>query len=119
MHQDRWAQFRPFRYDSGISRFNRGKVLEKELSPHVLEIFALCERSKQETASYFDITRPDGTIDPCGMVKGWAINNAARQLSSMGFPNFCVAADRDNPKNSASAMPLPSSGRFAKEEAHS
>jgi FAD:protein FMN transferase len=89
------AQFSPFRYDSEISRLNRGEVLEKELSPRVQEIFALCEQTKQETAGYFDITRPDGTIDPCGMVKGWAINNAARQLSTMGFPNFCVAAGGD------------------------
>jgi FAD:protein FMN transferase len=89
------AQFSPFKPDSEISRFNRGEVPEKALSTRVQEIFALCERTKQETAGYFDIARPDGTIDPCGMVKGWAINNAARQLAAMGFANFCVQAGGD------------------------
>lgn len=89
------AQFSPFKHDSEISRFNRGEILEKELTLRVREIFALSKKTKQETAGYFDITRPDGTIDPCGMVKGWAINNAAQQLAAMGFPNFCVSAGGD------------------------
>src|SRR5689334_11608335 len=62
------AQFSPFKPDSEISRFNRGKIIEKDLSPRLREIFALCEKTKHETGGYFDISRPDGTIDPCGMV---------------------------------------------------
>ncbi len=89
------AQFSPFKPDSEISRFNRGEVPERELTPRVQEIFALCERTRRETAGYFDIARPDGTIDPCGMVKGWAINNAACQLAAMGFADFCVQAGGD------------------------
>jgi FAD:protein FMN transferase len=89
------AQFSPFKYDSEISRFNRREILEQELSARVQEIFALCKKTKQETAGYFDMTRPDGTIDPCGMVKGWAINQAARQLAATGISNFCVSAGGD------------------------
>lgn len=89
------AQFSPFKYDSEISRFNRGEILRIDLSPRVREIFALSEKTKQQTAGYFDIARPDGTIDPCGMVKGWVINNAARQLAAMGFSDFCVQAGGD------------------------
>ena len=55
------------------------------------EILTLCEKTRRETGGYFDVNRPDGTMDPCGVVKGWAIRNAARQLSDMGFSNFCVA----------------------------
>jgi FAD:protein FMN transferase len=89
------AQFSPFKQDSEISRFNRGEIEDKDISPRLREIFALCERTKRETGGYFDIARPDGTIDPCGMVKGWAIKNAATQLSGMGFLNFCVEAGGD------------------------
>jgi thiamine biosynthesis lipoprotein len=89
------AQFSPFKDDSEISRFNRGEIAEKEFTPRMREIVALCEKTKQETGGYFDIGRPDGTIDPCGIVKGWAIKNAARQLVDMGFSNFCVAAGGD------------------------
>lgn len=89
------AQFSPFKDDSEISRFNRREITEQDLTPRMREIFALCEQTKQETGGYFDILRPDGTIDPCGMVKGWAIRNAARQLAEMGFANFSVAAGGD------------------------
>jgi len=89
------AQFSPFKNDSEISRLNRGEIAEKDLTPRAREIFALCEKTKRETGGYFDIFRPDGTIDPCGMVKGWAIKNAARQLADMGFSNFSVEAGGD------------------------
>lgn len=89
------AQFSPFKSDSEISRFNRGEIAEQDLTPRMREIFALCEQTRRETGGYFDITRPDGTIDPCGMVKGWAIKNAARQLIDMGFSNFTVEAGGD------------------------
>lgn len=89
------AQFSPFKYDSEISRLNRAEILENDLTPRAQEIFALCKKTKLETAGYFDVARPDGTVDPCGMVKGWAIKNAARQFAAMGFSNFCVAAGGD------------------------
>ena len=89
------AQFSPFKSDSEVSRFNRGEISEKDFTPRMREIVALCEMTKQETSGYFDIFRPDGAIDPCGMVKGWAIGNAARQLMDMGYSNFCVAAGGD------------------------
>jgi thiamine biosynthesis lipoprotein len=89
------AQFSPFKDGSEISRFNRGEITEKDFSPRMREIVALCERTKQETGGYFDISRPDGTIDPCGVVKGWAIKNAVQQLIDMGHSNFCVAAGGD------------------------
>ena len=37
-----------------------------------------CEETKQETDGYFDIKKPDGTYDPSGIVKGWAIWEAAQ-----------------------------------------
>ncbi len=89
------AQFSPFKTDSEISRFNRGEIAENACTTRMREIVALSEKTRQETGGYFDISRPDGTIDPCGMVKGWAIRNAARQLVDMGFFNFCVAAGGD------------------------
>jgi len=89
------ARFSPFKDDSEISRFNRSEIGEDDLTPATREIFALCEKTRQETQGYFDIRRPDGTIDPCGMVKGWAIRNAAHKLADMGFMNFCVEAGGD------------------------
>lgn len=89
------AQFSPFKDDSEVSRFNRGEIAGDALTPRMREILALCEKTRLETGGYFDIRRPDGTIDPCGVVKGWAIRGAALQLAGMGFANFCVAAGGD------------------------
>ena len=89
------AQFSPFKDDSEVSRFNRRDISERDFTPRMREIVALCEKARQETAGYFDIHRPDGAIDPCGMVKGWAIRNAARQIDDMGFSNYCVEAGGD------------------------
>jgi thiamine biosynthesis lipoprotein len=89
------AQFSPFKDDSEISRLNRGEITKDALTPRMREVFALCEKTKAETGGYFDIARPDGTLDPCGMVKGWAIQNAAALLLKMGFENFCVEAGGD------------------------
>ncbi len=89
------AQFSPFRDDSEVSRFNRREITERDFTPRMREVVALCETARQETHGYFNINRPDGAIDPCGMVKGWAIRNAARQLAQMGFSNFCVEAGGD------------------------
>jgi len=89
------AQFSPFKDDSEISRLNRGEISQGALTPRMREVFALCEKTKRETNGYFDIARPDGTLDPCGMVKGWAIRDAAALLLKMGFENFCVEAGGD------------------------
>jgi thiamine biosynthesis lipoprotein len=88
-------QFSPFKADSELSRFNRGEIAGPMFTPRMREIIALCEKTRRETDGYFDIARPDGTLDPCGMVKGWAIRNAVRQLLDMGYSNFCVAAGGD------------------------
>jgi FAD:protein FMN transferase len=89
------AQFSPFKDESEVSRFNRGEITETDLTSPLREVLALCEKTKRETGGYFDVVRPDGFLDPCGMVKGWSIKNAARQLIDMGFSNFCVAAGGD------------------------
>ena len=89
------AQFSPFKPESEVCRFNRGEIAEDDFTPRMREILAWCEKTKRETQGYFDISRPDGTIDPCGVVKGWAIKNAALLLDEMGFANFCVAAGGD------------------------
>ena len=87
------ARFSPFRDDSEISRLNRGAL--EEVSAELCEILSLAEETRQQTMGYFNITRPDGGRDPCGIVKGWAIRGAARRLKERGFANFFVDAGGD------------------------
>lgn len=88
-------RFSTYKKDSEIMRINRGEIIEKNYSAEMREILALAEETKKKTSGYFDIEKPDGTLDPSGVVKGWAIRNAADILQKKGFRNFFVDAGGD------------------------
>ncbi len=88
-------RFSTYKESSEISRINRGELNEAQWSHEMREVFELAQRTKVETVGYFDIKRPNGVIDPSGIVKGWAIKNVADLLSKMGFQNFFVDAGGD------------------------
>lgn len=88
-------QFSTYRADSEISDLNSGRLAFEGISPELREVLDLAELTRCETDGYFDIRRPDGTIDPSGIVKGWAIRNAARLLQSRGAKDFFVDAGGD------------------------
>ncbi len=88
-------QFSVYKRASEISKINRGEIAEKDYSSEMKEIFVLSEQTKKETNGYFDIKKPNGLIDPSGLVKGWAIYKAAQILWSAGFKNFFVDAGGD------------------------
>jgi thiamine biosynthesis lipoprotein len=58
-------------------------------------IFDLAEITKIKTGGYFDIMTPEGKYNPSGLVKGWAILNAAGQLLKKGYRDFYVEAGGD------------------------
>ena len=88
-------QFSTYKNDSEITRINRGEISADNYSKEMQEIFALAEKTKRETSGYFDIKKPDGTLDPSGVVKGWAIEKAAELLLEKGSENFYVDAGGD------------------------
>ncbi len=87
--------FSTYRPTSEISALNAGRLARKDMSEDMRTVFALSEETKLLTGGYFDIARPDGSCDPSGMVKGWAIRNAARIIAQKGFNNFYVDAGGD------------------------
>jgi thiamine biosynthesis lipoprotein len=93
------AAFSPYRPDSEVSRLARGELGLPDASVEVREVAARCERARQWTGGLFDATRPDRTWDPSGLVKGWAVERAARHLcgpdaQSAGL-DWCVNAGGD------------------------
>jgi len=88
------AQYSTYKDTSEISQINTG-LPRSQWSKEMQLVFGLCEQTKRETHGMFDIKRPDGMLDPSGLVKGWAINNAARQLKARGFRDFYVDAGGD------------------------
>lgn len=89
------ARFSTYKHSSEVSRFNRGEIGLEQLSLDFLEILSLAEEAHQRTQGYFDIRTPDGLSDPSGLVKGWAIWNAARLVKDMGYSDYWVEAGGD------------------------
>ncbi len=88
-------RFSPFRDDSEVAAINRGELPQGGYSEPMLDVLALAERTRTETCGFFDIRRPDGTVDPSGVVKGWAIRKAAAIVRAAGVCDFFVDAGGD------------------------
>jgi len=101
------TQFSTYKTDSEISRINRGEVTEEAYSPRMKEVLAIAEDTKKKTNGYFDVLTPSGSTDPSGLVKGWAIRNAAELLEKSGMTNFMidVAGDIATRGKNAEGMP--------------
>jgi len=74
-------RFSTYKDDSEISALNRADITHDGTSDEMKEIFEIGAQTKRETDGYFDMRRHDGLIDPSGVVKGWAIHNAAALLA--------------------------------------
>lgn len=88
-------QFSTYKDNSEIMRINRGEISEPDWSDGMREVFAIADKMKLETDGYFDIRTPDGSVDPSGVVKGWAIYHAARRLADLGHQHFYIDAGGD------------------------
>ena len=86
--------FSIYKESSEISKINRGELGEEGFSDDMKTILALSEQTKQETRGYFDIQH-NGIADPSGIVKGWAIFQAAQMLLDAGWSNFYIDAGGD------------------------
>lgn len=86
--------FSTYKATSEISKINRGELFAREYSEEMKVVLALSEQTKKETHRYFDIQQ-NGIYDPSGIVKGWAIQNAANMLKAQGFSNFYIDAGGD------------------------
>jgi thiamine biosynthesis lipoprotein len=87
-------RFSPYKETSELSKINRGELVPAQYSEEMKTVLALCEQTKKDTHGYFDIWHR-GSCDPSGLVKGWAIDNAARMLKARGLRHFYVDAGGD------------------------
>ncbi|ESY77379.1 thiamine biosynthesis protein [Mesorhizobium sp. LNHC221B00] len=88
-------RFSTYRADSEIAAINRGDVPVADWSGEMMEVLALARQTRDETDGYFDIRKPDGSLDPSGIVKGWAIRNAAGIVQRAGISDFFIEAGGD------------------------
>ena len=101
--------FSTYRADSQISRFNRGELTAAELHPDVTAVLDRCAELRKQTGGYFDIEAPyragggapaagrgnAGSVEPSGLVKGWAVARVAQRLREAGARNFMINASGD------------------------
>jgi FAD:protein FMN transferase len=83
------ATFSAYRDDSDVSRFGRGELTLAECAPELAEVIARCAVIRDRSNGYFT-DRPGGRFDPSGLVKGWAVEQAAAMLSAAGWTSHSV-----------------------------
>ncbi|KDO03745.1 thiamine biosynthesis protein, partial [Amycolatopsis mediterranei] len=89
------ARFSPFKDDSEVSRYDRGELTAAELSDDLLEVLELCAYYEQLSGGAFRARLPGRGLDPCAVVKGWAVQRAADMLKAEGATTFCLNAGGD------------------------
>lgn len=91
--------FSTYRSDSYVSRLDRGELSLDDCPPEVLEVLELGESARVQSGGAFDVRRlgPDGRphLDPSGVVKGWAVQQAAHALEALSDTDSCLSAGGD------------------------
>lgn len=82
-------QFSTYKETSEVSQINAGALSLKDASKRLRHILTIAEQTKQETKGYFDVQQPPN-LDPSGIVKGWAIQEAANLLQEANCQNYYV-----------------------------
>lgn len=86
--------FSTYRADSDLSRLVRGTATIGELDATVADVLELCVQAQRDTSGYFS-PFPAGSLDPTGLVKGWAIERASDLLRGHASANHAVAGGGD------------------------
>jgi FAD:protein FMN transferase len=86
-------RYSTYKQTSEISKINDG-LPKTQWSTEMKTVLGLCEQTRQETHGYFNIEH-HGKKDPSGLVKGWAIANAANMLRKERVVNFYIEAGGD------------------------
>ena len=91
--------FSTYRPDSVVSRLARGEIALAACPPEVHEVLELGARAAADSGGAFEVRRPgpDGRLrlDPSGVVKGWAVDRAARHLDELAGTDHCLSAGGD------------------------
>jgi thiamine biosynthesis lipoprotein len=86
--------FSTYRPDSLVSRLARDEITVDDCPPELAEVLALGELARVQSHGAFDVRR-GGVLDPSGVVKGWAVERAARPLRALPETDVCLSAGGD------------------------
>lgn len=93
------AMFSTHRDDSVLTALGRGELVLDDVDEDVRSVLRISEELRVDSDGVFDVfavPAPNGTtLDPSGLVKGWAIERAAEILEGHGCRDFCINAGGD------------------------
>ncbi|QNE22953.1 FAD:protein FMN transferase [Kribbella qitaiheensis] len=92
--------FSTYRPDSFISRLGRDEIGLADCAPEVSEVLELANQAVELSDGVFSVYLPDADgeliFDPSGVVKGWAVERAARRhLDHLADTDYCLSAGGD------------------------
>jgi FAD:protein FMN transferase len=100
--------FSTYRPDSQNSRLATGELTVAECDPLIGEVLELCEQARAMTGGAFDplLPAPGGgyLLDPSGLVKGWAVERAARRIGECIDGDYYINAGGDIALDSRSGV---------------
>jgi|SRR5450755_518151 len=80
---------------SPVSRLRRGAATLRDLPAEVAQVLDLCEEARRTSGGWFDPWSLPGGVDPTGLVKGWAVDQALAILRQAGMPAAMVNGGGD------------------------
>jgi thiamine biosynthesis lipoprotein len=86
--------FSTYKANSDISLVAAGRRSIDECCPEVREVLEVCDRASVMTDGFFT-SRYNGTLDPTGVVKGWAIQRASDLLLRAGCASHVINGGGD------------------------
>lgn len=88
------ATFSTYQHDSQLNRLRRGELRLRDCDARVAEVLDLCAEASAETDGFFTALL-GGAVDPTGVVKGWAAQEASALLRAADVPDHVVNAGGD------------------------
>jgi thiamine biosynthesis lipoprotein len=95
------AVLSPYRDSSDLSAWERGALRLADADPILAQVVALCDEARQRTDGWFeprelpDPRTGEPRYDPSGLVKGWAVERAARYFDALDGYGWCLNAGGD------------------------
>jgi len=89
------AMFSLWKPSSPMSRFRRGDIGLEQAPAEIAIVLDLCSIARSVTGGWFDPFALPGGVDPTGLVKGWAAQEALRMLAGAGYRDCIINAGGD------------------------